>query len=387
MKFRTILLGLAALFVAFNSAFFSVNGLSKLFAGATISVLIMASSLEIAKLIGASFLYNYWNQINKILRIYLTIAIFVLMIITSAGIYGYLTSAYQTTADKLDVSKAKIELVERKKLRYKTQLTEYISEKKQLAATINNYAKGLSNNVIQYKDKETGKIITTTSVNTRRVLTAELTDTKRQRNNINNKIEVMNDSLTSLDNKILHIKSAETISAEVGPLRFLAKALGWKMNTIVNWLTLIIIFVFDPLAVVLIVAFNTALKVDENTQHKKKISKPKPLYGGSELVTNINDIEVTEPETIIADTVSDKSKTTDDSIVKLDKLQYEKGGWRNSYNGASYYHHPWFDWNKIERWVNDPKAVKFWMNTQGGTQAILDGYRTKYPTNFTSKTY
>ena len=66
MKFRTLLLGLSALFVAFNAAFFSVSGLSKLFAGAALSVIVMASSLEFAKLITAGYLYNYWEKINKV---------------------------------------------------------------------------------------------------------------------------------------------------------------------------------------------------------------------------------------------------------------------------------------------------------------------------------
>ena len=68
MKFRTLLLGLSALFVAFNAAFFSVSGLSKLFAGAALSVIVMASSLELANLITAGYLYNYWEKINKSFR-------------------------------------------------------------------------------------------------------------------------------------------------------------------------------------------------------------------------------------------------------------------------------------------------------------------------------
>ena len=82
MKLRTLLLGLAALFVAFNAAFFSVTGLGKLFAGASMSVILMASSLELAKLILAGYLYNYWEKINKGFRIYLSIATLVLVLIT-----------------------------------------------------------------------------------------------------------------------------------------------------------------------------------------------------------------------------------------------------------------------------------------------------------------
>ena len=89
------LIGLSALLVAGSAAFFSVFGLSKLFAGATLSVVIMAGSLEFAKLISASFLYRYWKSINVLMRSYLTVAIVTLVLITSAGIFGFLSNAYQ----------------------------------------------------------------------------------------------------------------------------------------------------------------------------------------------------------------------------------------------------------------------------------------------------
>lgn len=397
MKFRTILLGITALFVAFNAAYFSVSGLSNLFAGATISVIIMASSLEIGKLIGASFLYNYWTKINKALRVYLTMAVFVLVLITSAGIYGYLTSAYQTTADQLDISEKRIELIELKKERYESQLTDYKFEKTQLTETINTLSKGLANNVIQYKDKETGQIITTTSVNTRRVLTAELNDSKLQRTKLDDKIEIFNDSITSYEIQILNLRTSDEISAEVGPLRFLSELLGWKMGTIVNILTLIIIFVFDPLAVVLIVAFNTALKVDRETtptfKNDDNDEQTADIWKGLEnsgldkpFKLKSEDIEVVDEQIILDNNVKDINK--DGIITERElRLHYEKGGWKDAYNTLPYYHHPWFDWKKLDRWVNDKTATNFWLKSRGGSQSMLDGYRSKYPTDFNSKVY
>ena len=114
MKFRTILLGLSALFVAFNAAFFSVSGLSKLFAGASFSVIIMASSLELAKLITAGYLYNYWERINKSFRIYLSIAVVILILITSLGIYGFLTSAFQDTFNQYSIKEKQLAFLEQK---------------------------------------------------------------------------------------------------------------------------------------------------------------------------------------------------------------------------------------------------------------------------------
>jgi len=91
------IIALSALSVSLSAAFYSVSGLGKLFAGASTQVIIMASSLEIAKLVIAYLLYQYWNTLNKILRAYLAIATIVLMLITSMGIYGFLSGAYQET--------------------------------------------------------------------------------------------------------------------------------------------------------------------------------------------------------------------------------------------------------------------------------------------------
>jgi len=279
VKFRTFLLGLAALLIASAAAFFSVTGLSKLFAGASTAVILMASSLEFGKLISAGFLYNYWDKINKALRTYLLVGVFVLILITSAGIYGFLTSAYQITADQLGVVDKQVELVELKKGRFQEQLDGYTSEKKQLAESISELSKGLSNNVIQYKDKETGEIITTTSSSTRRALERQLNDAKSERERVSKKIEVLSDSITSLDIKVLSIQQSSEVAGEVGPLKFIAEATGKPMNTIVNWFALFIVFVFDPLAVTLVIAFNTALKVDKGEKDKKKVVEKRELYG------------------------------------------------------------------------------------------------------------
>ena len=271
-------MGLAALFIASAAAFFSVTGLSKLFAGASIAVILMASSLEFGKLISAGFLYNYWDKINKALRAYLLIGVFVLIIITSAGIYGFLTSAYQVTADQLGMVDKQTELVNLKKGRFQEQLDGYNIEKQQLAQSISELSKGLSNNVIQYKDKD-GNIITTTSSATRKSLESQLNDAKSQRELIAKKIETLSDSITKLDLSVLDIQQNSEVVGEVGPLKFMAEITGKPMATIVNWFALLIIFVFDPLAVTLVIAFNTALKIDKGEDDVKKVIQKRELYG------------------------------------------------------------------------------------------------------------
>ena len=98
-----LVIALSALAVSGSAAFYSVYGLSKLFAGASFQVMIMAGSLEFAKLVIASLLYQYWDTINKALKVYLSIACFILIVITSGGIYGFLSGAYQSTATQSEL--------------------------------------------------------------------------------------------------------------------------------------------------------------------------------------------------------------------------------------------------------------------------------------------
>ena len=121
-RFFTPLLGFSALFVAFNAAFFSVFGLSKLFAGATSSVIMMASSLELAKLVTAAYLYRYWDNINGIMKTYLLLGVITLILITSGGIFGFLSNAYQGAT--IDFEKQSTTLI------YKEDRLEQLEEDK-----------------------------------------------------------------------------------------------------------------------------------------------------------------------------------------------------------------------------------------------------------------
>ena len=248
----------STLSLAGTAAYYSVFGLSSLFAGAKTEVIIMASALELAKLVVASYLHNHWSKLGLILKSYLTLGVGILMIITSAGIYGFLTSAYQTTADELTIIDKQVAVVEMKRDRFSEQLADYKLEKTQLNNNISELSKGLSNNKIQYKDT-LGNIITTTSSSTRRVLTTQLNDMKEQRNKVSIKMETLTDSITSLDLKVLDMESNNEVAAEIGPLRYMAEITNKPMGVIVNWFTLMIVCVFDPLAIAMVLAVNKYL--------------------------------------------------------------------------------------------------------------------------------
>ena len=254
-----LIIALSALAVSGSAAFYSVFGLSKLFAGASTQVIIMAGSLEFAKLVAASLLYQYWDTINKILKGYLMIACFVLMVITSGGIYGFLSGAYQSTATKSELLDKSLVILEHKQNRFEEQKTDLILEKEQLNKSISDLRISLSNPAsVSYYDKEAEQVITTTSSSTRRALQAELKNTIIDRDNINLKLEAILDSIGKTDIVLLNKEISNEDERELGPLKYLAETTGYPMGQVVNWFLLLIIFVFDPLAIALVVAANFA---------------------------------------------------------------------------------------------------------------------------------
>ena len=242
----------SALFVSSSAVFYSVYGLSQLFAGASKAVIIMASSLEIAKLVVASLLYQYWGEINKLLRLYLTIACITLMLITSGGIYGFLSGAYQSTATKSELMDKHTLMLQTKQNRFSEQL----DTEKELVVY---YTEALSNpTMIQYIDRETGQLVTTTSSRQRKLMTDQL-------NEVKNNTYKLNDSISVYDMKILEKEVSNEEARELGPLKYVAKSLGVEMDKVVNYFLLLIVCVFDPLAVSLVIAANFAFSRNINT--------------------------------------------------------------------------------------------------------------------------
>lgn len=253
------IIALAALSISVSAAFYSVTGLSKLFAGASMEVIVMASSLEFAKLVIASLLYQYWSKLNKLLKVYLSIACVVLILITSAGIYGFLSSAYQQTATLEGNISSQIELLERKKTNYEEQLAVYTEEKTNITSSITALREGLSNNVIQYTNAE-GQVITTTSSATRKSLEKQLDQAIERQTEINGKVDNLNQQIFDLDVEIVEVQTSSEVASELGPLKYISGLMGVEMDRVVNYLLLIIVFVFDPLAISLVLAANFAFE-------------------------------------------------------------------------------------------------------------------------------
>ena len=278
----------SALSVSATAAFYSVSGLSKLFAGAAFAVIIMATSLEVAKLVIASLLYQYRKTIPRLLKYYLSVAAVVLVLITSMGIYGFLSAAYQETAAKAGSIDSQIALIETKRDNVKEQLAVYNDEKSSINTAVSDLRSGLSNNKIQYKDKETGQIINTTSSSTRRALERQLDQAILRQTEINTKVDALNEQLFEYETEIVEVKTGNDIAGELGPLKYLSGLTGIPMDRIINYLLLTIIFVFDPLAIALVVAANFAFeklrpKTKENIYGEKEVVEDDGMWTEEEM--------------------------------------------------------------------------------------------------------
>jgi len=252
-----LLIAFSALSVSASAAFYSVSGLSKLFAGAAFAVIVMAASLEIAKLVIASLLYQYRKTLPIFLKWYLSMACVVLILITSMGIYGFLSAAYQETAAKAGNVDSQIALIETKRDNIKEQLLVYNEEKSSINGAVASLRNGLSNNKIQYTDT-LGNVITTTSRATRNALEKQLDQAIDRQTIINAKVDQLNEKLFNYETEIVEVSMSNEVAGELGPLKYLSGLTGIPMDQIINYLLLTIIFVFDPLAIALVIAANFA---------------------------------------------------------------------------------------------------------------------------------
>ncbi len=232
-----IYLGIAALLIAGSAAFFSVFGLSKLFAGAALSVIIMAGSLEFGKLVTAAFLYRYWDKVNLFQKTYLMTAVITLVLITSAGIFGYLSNAYQGATVTFEKQSNAL-------IANEDRLDQLLEDKEFLKEELEVQVNDLPENYITAK--------------------------RKLREEYNPRIQSVNDEILRVKGEIgeLKVELVET-GVDVGPAIYLARTFGTDVDSVVKFFIFILIFVFDPLAVMLVVAFNQALLLREENETPK----------------------------------------------------------------------------------------------------------------------
>lgn len=337
-----ITLAFAGLFVAGCAAFFSIKGIGMLFAGATLAAMVMASSLEVAKIVLTSFLYRFWNKTHILLKVYLLGAVLILMGITSLGIFGFLTSAYQKSASEFGVFTQQIETFENQKKFVQDQ----IQVKKDRIQSLSNNRSQQENRMSSVSDTATANNLTSLRRLQEQTITL-VNDTEKQIQKENDSIDQLLKESNEFDKQMNNLRTEAQHSKDIQTFKFIADAFNTDLNTIVKWFIFAIIIVFDPLAVGLILAYNIVVYGKMNREDKtdvietvEKEFEKKPDNISKELRSNsmriptvketpevINEVvESIQPESV-SNTVSDTKSSeepniqNDNDIMGLKKLE------------------------------------------------------------------
>jgi len=257
-KLLPYLVILSALSVSASAMFYSVTGLGKMFAGASTEVMVMVASLEVAKLVVASLVYQYWSQLSVLLRVYYITAVLVLMMITSGGIYGYLSAAYVETSSKMKIEDSEVVMIENRKSQKELELS-FISKEMEY----NEKRRVELNELRERQESRMDTLINRGQNTSANRVRGDIASLKKEQEELADKSKELNklrlsigDSLAYYDREVLQIRSNSEVSGDIGPLKYIAELTGRTIDQVVNWFIMALIFVFDPLAVSLVLGAN-----------------------------------------------------------------------------------------------------------------------------------
>jgi len=351
-----LLLSFTAIVIAGTAAYFSVFGLSKLFAGAGISALILFGALEFGKLVYVSVIYRFWKIFSNIIKFISICMIVGIMSLTSLGIYGFLKNAYDATSNKYTTIQKETKIADQRKSTFQLEIDRYQKEIDSKNNQINTYIGNRTtqeNVVSNLYNKSTDTTLTNNqssvfrnrareTQNNIKEVDTQINDLREQNTQLYAKINSLNDSISKYDREILELESSD-ISVEIGPLKYLADLSGKPMDDVVGFLISLIIFVFDPFAILLIIVANRLSMVkigelDDNriivVEDPKKKKKIDILNSFKKVFKKKEKIENLEPEVVTdeleSEIISEKQEETEDIVSQEDTTESEKKTLDNS---------------------------------------------------------
>lgn len=335
---------LSALLISVVAEYFSIFGISKLFSGAHIATIVLAVALGAAKLVAVSSIQQYWKQLGqsvygRILRIYLSIATFVLIVVTSAGVYGFLAAAYQQTANADRFVQTKIDLLKVKKDRFESQRAELSGESKSLSVSLEQLRKSLStDNQFQTIDRRTGQVITQIQSTSKKGVQDQIEKTSSKKDDVDLKLSRLGDSISVYDLLIIETEVNSKSTSELGPLKYLSGLTGYPMDKIINWLMLLLVCVIDPLAIALVLTSQFAFRNDRwirgvetrkrnQRKNEKSGNRTNRLFGG--ILEKIDSVVSNIAKPAKSPTINDLSLNTgsiDETVDRSTEVNTERIG-------------------------------------------------------------
>lgn len=269
--FFILLLGLSAIAVAGSAAYFSVLGIATLFSGSYYQVLVMAGSLEFGKLVATSYLYRYWTKTVWWLKLYLIVAVVTLMGITSLGIFGYLSAAYQVNSSKFSQIDQQVAMVQSQK-----DLLDKEVEQNTKRIEMLNQVRAAQEQRVQ----DAGNYKTP-----REQAYAAIDKANQEIQKLTERNQALQTEKFKKDSELIGFNQEIAQAKDIGTFKFVAQTINKPLDTVVIIFICILICVFDPLAVSLVLAFNVATRGSMLKETPIPTPKPTPIPTESPLPT------------------------------------------------------------------------------------------------------
>ena len=278
-----------AIFLASVVGFFSVKGLAQVFAGAGMAIILLGAGIEVSKLVIASFLHRYWHKLTFGYKVGGLIFLFLVIFVTSSGVYGILSQAYTENKNKLMASKSEVALVEEKKKFFMDKKGDLQNEYKQIISDIaqtrlqrNTTSSGMMSDSKDVYTDSRGRTSSRSNASTRKDylqqvegLNSDIGKMESRRDGVYVDITNISDSIFYYETKIIAIKSSNDVAVELGPLIYLSEVTNTSLDKVLFWFLMVIVFLADPLAIALLTAYHFTQKVilEEDEKDSDNIEK------------------------------------------------------------------------------------------------------------------